>query len=157
MLQGGMTTQKNSQENHYQKANTSGLTTYFFLSLSLLRVCDPPACWACDWSNSAAVFLCLNAFTSSSRDFFLSSSFFFSSWCNFFRRSNFSCSWRERREVSRVQHYQIFCSQEKRKMEGSREIWTFESPLVSTSFLAPELPVPKGQGTASFHNSQAAF
>lgn len=69
------------------------MPTYFFLSFSLFSVCEPPACWAWDWSNSAAVFLCLNALTSSSKDFFLSSSFFFSSWCSFFRRSNFSWSW----------------------------------------------------------------
>lgn len=66
--------------------------TYFFLSLSLLSVVEPPACWAWDCRSSAAVFFCLKPLSSSSRDFFLSSSFFFSSWCSFLSRSNFSCS-----------------------------------------------------------------
>lgn len=59
---------------------------YFFLSLSFLTGWDKD-------SVSAAAFLLLKAFISSSRYPRLSSTFFFSSWCIRFSCSNFSCNW----------------------------------------------------------------
>lgn len=68
--------------------------TYFFLSLSFLK-----GCWEQPWSPwpisvSAATFLRLKAFISSSSSRLFSSRFFFSSWCIRLSCSNLSWSWR---------------------------------------------------------------
>lgn len=64
-------------------------STHFFLSLSFLRGCERERV-------SAATFLLLKAFISSSRSRRFSSTFLFSSWCMRFSCSNFSCNWRKR-------------------------------------------------------------
>ncbi len=65
-----------------------GRITHFFLSLSFLRGCESKRV-------SAATFLLLKAFISSSSSRLFSSTFLFSSWCMRFSCSNFSCNWGE--------------------------------------------------------------
>lgn len=79
--------------------------TYFFLSLSFLNGCEQP--WrACPISVSAATFLLLKAFISSSSSRLFSSRFFFSSWCMRFSCSNLSWSYRKtgRSETNQTQY-----------------------------------------------------
>lgn len=62
---------------------------YVFLSLSFLRAEEP---WR-ECRVSAATFLLLKVFMSSSKSLRFSSRFLFSSWCVRFSISNLSCSW----------------------------------------------------------------
>lgn len=78
---------------------------YVFFSLSFLRAEEP---WR-DCRVSAATFLLLKVFISSSKSLRFSSRFLFSSWCVRFSISNLSCSWEYKKRYS-VFYFILFYS-----------------------------------------------